>query len=59
VKGVDDLNQRLGIFDDRQTQAIKLPASSSNMLAAQRMMLDGVSSSTQAAEAGASGWTAA
>lgn len=59
VKGVDDLNARLGVFDDRTAQMIRQLAASNNTLAAQRLLIDGVSESTKLAEQATSGWTSA
>lgn len=57
IKGVDDLNARLGTFDDRTAQMIRQLAASNQTLAAQRLLIDNVSNSTKLAEQATSGWT--
>jgi hypothetical protein len=49
AKGVDELNKRLGAFDERTRQTIISLSNQGRLLEAQRMLLDGVKQSTERA----------
>lgn len=56
AKGVEELNKRLGAFDDRTLQNIKSLAAHGDRLAAQRLLVDGLKESINGAANSTSFW---
>ena len=59
AKGVDALNSKLGAFNDKETQAIKLMALAGDRLGAQRVIADGLQKALEGATAKTSAWARA
>jgi len=59
AKGVDEINAKLGAFNDAETQAIKLTAAAGDKLAAQRALADGMQRSLDSVTTKTTAWAKA